>query len=374
MPCEEENQHYFEETEEVNSFWKGLWETEAKDNMDATWIKEVEESMGAEVGEEEITRRVGVSVEQVKSAIGKKRNWSRAGRDKIRKYWWKKFTVVHEQIAEAYENILNDAREIDIEWLVMGKTELIPKEGDWSAANQRPITLLNTCYKWLTTVLKEKMEKHLVKFDMLQCDQRGGRRSSWGVVDNLLIDGMILEECRMSNKNLNCTWVDVAKAYDSVSHKWLFKTLELHKIPTAIANTIIKLSKQWKTRLRVKTQAGLVLTESIQFKQGVYRGNTLCPLLFIMCVNPMSWNLRTLPGYRLTKPLNINISHGLFIDDLKLYSSSERQHGIKLALSHQMMEDMGQSLAAKKTQNHLNDKRETCGERCRIETIRRCHD
>ena len=78
----------------------------------------------------------------------------------------------------------------------------------------------------------------------------------WGVMDNLLIDGMILEECRTRNKNLNCTWVDVAKAY--VSHKWLLKTLELHKIPTAIANTIIKLSKQLKTRLRVKIQEGLV--------------------------------------------------------------------------------------------------------------------
>ena len=54
---------------------------------------------------------------------------------------------------------------------------------------------------------------------MLQCDQRGGRRGTWGVMDNPLIDGMILEECRMRNKNLNCTWVDVAKAYDSVSHK-----------------------------------------------------------------------------------------------------------------------------------------------------------
>ena len=96
--------------------------------------------MGAEVGEEEIIKRVGVSVEEVKQAIGKKRNWSGAGRDKIRNYWWKKLTVVHEQIAEAYENIINNARETDIKWLVMGETELIPKEGDWSAANQRPIT------------------------------------------------------------------------------------------------------------------------------------------------------------------------------------------------------------------------------------------
>ena len=39
----------------------------------------------------------------------------------------------------------------------------------------------------------------------------------------------------------------------------------------------------------------------------------------------------------------------MFIDDLKLYSSSERQQGIKLALTHQMMDDMGLTMAAKKT-------------------------
>ena len=77
------------------------------------------------------------------------------------------------------------------------------------------------------------------------------------MVDNLMIDAR--------KKNLSCAWVDVAKAYDSVSHKRLLRTLKMHKIPTAITNTIIKLSTLWKTRLRVKTQSGVVLTEPIQF-------------------------------------------------------------------------------------------------------------
>ena len=159
----------------------------------------------------------------------------------------------------------------------------------------------------------------------------------------------MLEECRMRKKNLSCTWVGVAKAYDSVGHKWLLRTLQMHKVPTAITNTIMKLSTLWKTRLRVKTQSGVVLTEPIQFKRGIYQGDTLSPLLFIMCVSPMSSKLRTLPGHKLAKPLDISISHGVFIDDLKLYPSSERQQGIKLALTHQMMDNMGLTMAAKKT-------------------------
>ena len=228
---------------------------------------------------------------------------------------------------------------------------MIPKEGEWSAANQRPITLLNTCNKWLTGILKDKMESHLEKFNMLQCDQRGGRKGTWCVVDNLMIDAMVLEECRMRKKSLSCTWVDVAKAYDNVSHKCLLKTLELHKIPLAITNTTRKLSTQWKTKLRVRTQSGVELTDPIQFKRGIDQGDTLYPLLFIMCVNNMSWKLGSLPGYKMAKPVNISVSHGLFTDDLELYSSTERQHGVRLALTHQMMLDTGLTMAAKKTKN-----------------------
>ena len=212
---------------------------------------------------------------------------------------------------------------MDLEWFVIWETDLIPKEGEWSVAKQRPITLLNTCYKRLTSVLKDKIETRLENYDMLQCDQRGGRRGTWRVVDNLLTDKMVLEECRMRKNNLNCTWVHVAKAYDSMSHNWLIKTLELQKIPNVIKNTLIKLSCQWKTSLKVKTQVGVRLTEPIQLKRGIYHCDTVCPLLFIMCVNHMAWELPTLQGYRMTKPVDIDISHSLFIDELKLYSGSD---------------------------------------------------
>ena len=55
------------------------------------------------------------------------------------------------------------------------------------------------------------MEGHLEKFNMLQCDQRGGRKVTWGVVDNLMIYAMVLEESYMRKKNLSCTWVMLPK-------------------------------------------------------------------------------------------------------------------------------------------------------------------
>ena len=70
----------------MDAYWRGLWETEANENLDVDWIKEVEESMGAKVSEEEIAGRVEVSTDEVTKAIGKKKNWSKAGRDQIRNF------------------------------------------------------------------------------------------------------------------------------------------------------------------------------------------------------------------------------------------------------------------------------------------------
>ena len=43
---QQKEQTYFENVDEIDSYWRGLWETEAKENLDADWIKEVEDGMG----------------------------------------------------------------------------------------------------------------------------------------------------------------------------------------------------------------------------------------------------------------------------------------------------------------------------------------
>ena len=43
---QQREQTYFKNVEEVDSYWRDLWETEAKENVDADWIKEIEDSMG----------------------------------------------------------------------------------------------------------------------------------------------------------------------------------------------------------------------------------------------------------------------------------------------------------------------------------------
>ena len=43
---QQKEQTYYENVDEVDSYWRGLWETEANENLYADWFKEVEDGMG----------------------------------------------------------------------------------------------------------------------------------------------------------------------------------------------------------------------------------------------------------------------------------------------------------------------------------------
>ena len=54
---------------------------------------------------------------------------------------------------------------------------------------------------------------------------------------------------KKNRKNRFCTWIDYLKAFDSVSHKWLFEALKLAKVPDILIEAVIELSKNWITSL-----------------------------------------------------------------------------------------------------------------------------
>jgi hypothetical protein len=42
-----------------------------------------------------------------------------------------------------------------------------------------------------------------------------------------MISKAIYEDCRRRNKNLSMAWIDYQKAFDSVPHSWVEKSIEL---------------------------------------------------------------------------------------------------------------------------------------------------
>lgn len=98
------------------------------------------------------------------------------------------------------------------------------------ASDYRPITCLSTPHKLITSVIDRFLYSHEEKYRLMQIDQRERKAKAMGYVDNLLIDKMVLEDAHFQKKNLSCSWVDVKKAFDSVSQQWIIKILKMHRI------------------------------------------------------------------------------------------------------------------------------------------------
>lgn len=56
---------------------------------------------------------------------------------------------------------------------------------------------------------------------------------------------------------------------------------------------------------------------------------------------PGCWKLNATEGYRLSKPVGTKVTHLLYVDDLKVFASSESKLNRALRSTSTAMQDMG---------------------------------
>ena len=104
-----------------------------------------------------------------------------------------------------------------------------------------------------------------------------------------------------------------------VPHSWIVECLQLFGIAQNVTNMLADSMKKWRTEL---TSCGEVLGE-VNIRRGIFQGDSLSPLLFVVALIPLSLVLRSVkPAYEFTNKEKIN--HLLFMDDLKLFAKSEK--------------------------------------------------
>ena len=191
----------------------------------------------------------------------------------------------------------------------------------------RPITCLPTTYKLLTGIITDAIENHLTSQNLINQEQKGCTRGTSGTKMQLLTNKSILENCRKNQRNLTTTWIDYKKAYDSVPHSWLKKVLKIYKINPNIIRLIEGAMDRWETSITLNHEKGSIHIPNIKVKRGIFQGDAMSPLLFVMALNPLSNLINNLNrGYRM-QARNRNspqISHLLYMDDLKLYASNQQ--------------------------------------------------
>ena len=266
--------------EQFEQFWTPLWESAHDESLDdCKWIAEVRQAL-EEAGPERVETPIVVTKEIIHKCLKKKKNWSAPGLDKITNFWLKHLSSLHHPIATAVTSLINSVPSVLPDWISEGRTVMIPKKENPKAQDFRPITCLNTMYKLITSVINVELESHLSKYHLMQLDQRGGVKGSMGCVDNLLIDKAILEDACKNKKNLSCLWIDVKKAFDSVSHAWLSMVLKDHGINKKLSYFIENIIKSWRTTLYVSTAEGPTAIGPIKINRGILQGDSFCHIVY----------------------------------------------------------------------------------------------
>ena len=79
--------------------------------------------------------------------------------------------------------------------------------------------------------------------------------------------------------------------------------------------------KTWRVELRAEERS---IAET-KIQRGIFQGDALSPLLFIIAMMPLNYILRKCTaGYKLTRSQE-KISHLMYMDDIKLFAKNEKE-------------------------------------------------
>ena len=318
---------------ESKAFWEKIWSVETEHDKGACWLGDIREQMKQVKAMDDVV----VELDIVKRGIGRMTNWRAAGPDQVKGFWFKKLTSLHLVLTDALKECVEQGEVPG--WMVKGRTVLIQKDPakGRAASNYRPIACLPLMWKLLTGIFAEKIYDHLHANSLLPDEQKGCRKQSRGTKDQLLIDREVLREARRKNRNLSMAWIDYRKAYDMLPHSWILETLGLIKVARNIEDLLKRSMGGWRT---VLTSGGEELGE-VMIRRGIFQGDTLSPLLFVVAMIPLTLLLRKEKmGFRFGDK-GKKVNHLLFMDDLKVYGGSFEEVEKLCDVVHKFSKDIG---------------------------------
>lgn len=196
------------------------------------------------------------------------------------------------------------------DWLKANVRALFKKGNENSVNNYRPISLTSVCCKTMEAILCDSIKDH-VKPQIFEGQH--GFLSGKSTVTQLI---ETLEEWTKSIDEgyyVDVLYIDIAKAFDTVSHEKLLSKLHRYGIQGKVLAWI-------KAFLSNRTQQVIVdssFSETISVISGVAQGSGMGPTLFLLYINPL--------------PLSIvNAKTKLFADDCKLYVAFKRDQNFKI--------------------------------------------
>ena len=133
--------------------------------------------------------------------------------------------------------------------------------------NHRGISLLSIAGKILARVLLNRLNEHLEQSGLLPESQCGFRKDR-GTIDMIFTARQLQEKCQEQNVDLYITFVDLTKAFDTVSREGLWKIMAKFGCPAKF----ITMVRQFNDGMLARVQNDGEFSDPFPVTNGVKQG------------------------------------------------------------------------------------------------------
>ena len=223
--------------------------------------------------------------------------------------------------------------------------KLLYKKGDSAdPSNFRMIALTGCIGKTYHLLLSKRLTTFLTANKFIDPTlQKAFLPGINGCIEHNLVMEEILKDAKSKKKTCHITFFDLEDAFGSVPHKLIDKTLERNFVPPHIRTYFHNLYKHSTALVNTKSWR----SDPFTFKRGVFQGDPLSPIVFLLVFNPIIQDLQNQShkGYMLGETSHVTLPYA---DDFCLISTHKATHQNLISKIHKQVSSMGMKLKPSK--------------------------
>uniref|UniRef100_A0A914NMT3 Reverse transcriptase domain-containing protein n=1 Tax=Meloidogyne incognita TaxID=6306 RepID=A0A914NMT3_MELIC len=222
-------------------------------------------------------------------------------------------------------------------WKVSHITPVFKKGDKNIAANYRPISITSAICRVLERIILNSLLIHLEENKIISESQFGFLKKR-STTTQLIFTFSHWYRAILENKNVDCVYIDLKHAFDSVPIKFLIYKL----FNIGVRGKLLNWISSFLTDRTAKVKINTAFSTSFKIYSGVPQGSILGPILFLIYINDLTFYIPK------------NVSKCLFADDLKIFQvfkNSENTNSLQNALNiiSQWSSDWALEISTQKT-------------------------